>query len=246
MRILVIQHHSNSGMGHLLEPAAERGVEWSQVFPLERGDAIPSSPNDYDGLTVFGGTPHANDDATHPHLKEIAALIGAFHRDDKPVLGICLGSQLVARAFGARVYKARQSEIGFYPVRLSPAAKQDVLLRDGVPDPVHLIEFHYDTFDLPKGATQLMAGADYAPVQAFRIGETTYAFQPHFEATPTQVREWLASSRRWVEAEHPGAPARIDDELARHGQGAQEFARRVGGAWFDLVAARRRARNGGG
>ncbi len=244
MRILVIQHHSNSGMGHLLQPAAERGVEWSYVFPLERGDSIPSSPGGYDGLAIFGGTPHANDDATYPHLKDIAALVGAFHRDEKPVLGICLGSQLVARAFGARVYKAPQSEIGFYPVRLSAAAKHDVLLGDGVPNQLHLIEFHYDTFDLPSGATLLMTGADYAPVQAFRMGATTYAFQPHFEATPTQVQEWLVGSRLWVEAEHPRVPARIGDELARHGPGAQEFAQRVGGAWFDLVAARSHPRKG--
>ncbi|MSO74139.1 MAG: type 1 glutamine amidotransferase [Alphaproteobacteria bacterium] len=238
MRILVIQHHSNSGIGHLVEPAAERGVEWSQVFPIERGDAIPAGPNSYDGLVIFGGTPHANDDAAYPHLKNITALIGAFHREAKPVLGICLGSQLIARAFGARVYKAPQSEIGFYRLKLCPEAKSDALLRDGVPDPVHLIEFHYDTFDLPKGATQLMAGADYAPIQAFRMGETTYAFQPHFEATPTQLHEWLVGARRWVEYEHPDVPAGINDELARHGPGAQEFARRVGGAWFDLVRAR--------
>lgn len=242
MRVLVIQHHSNSGMGHLIEPAAERGVEWSHVFPLERGDAIPEGPNGYDGLVIFGGTPHANDDATYPHLKEIVALIGAFHRAAKPVLGICLGSQLVARAFGARVYKAPRSEIGFYGLRLSAEARRDALLGAGVPDPVHLIEFHYDTFELPAGATLLMSGADYAPVQAFRIGETTYAFQPHFEATPEQMRDWLVGARRWVEREHPDVPARIGDELARHGPGAQDFARRVGGAWFDLVRDRRRAR----
>ncbi len=242
MRILVIQHHTNSGMGHLAKPAAARGVEWSHLFPLERGDAIPTGANGYDGLVMFGGTPHANDDATYPHLKGIAELIVAFHREAKPVLGICLGSQLVARAFGARVYKAPQSEIGFYGLRLCSDAKQDPLLRDGIPDPVHLIEFHYDTFDLPAGATQLMSGPDYAPVQAFRLGDTSYAFQPHFEATPGQMREWLVGARDWVEREHPSVPARIDEDLARHGAGAQDFARRVGGAWFDLARARRNAR----
>ncbi len=229
-------------MGHLVEPATERGVRWSHVFPLERGDAIPITSEGYDGLVVFGGTPHANDDATYPHLKDIADLIVAFHRETKPVLGICLGSQLVARAFGARVYKASRSEIGFYELRLSPAAQFDPLLRDGLSDPVHLIEFHYDTFELPAGATQLMRGADYAPVQAFRIGETTYAFQPHFEATPEQVGEWLVGARGWVEREHPHVPARIGGDLARYGADAREFARKVGGGWFDLVRARREGR----
>ncbi|MGD9536028.1 MAG: type 1 glutamine amidotransferase [Alphaproteobacteria bacterium] len=242
MRILIVQHHSNSGAGHLLEAAAPRGVEWSEVFPLERGDPIPETPNGYDGLIVFGGAPNAMEDDKYPSLKPTAALIRAFHAEAKPVLGICLGSQLVARAFGARVYKAERSEIGFYQLRLGPEADRDALLGDGVPDPIHLIEFHYDTFDLPEGATLLMSGADYAPVQSFRMGETTYAFQPHFEATPDQLRDWLKSAHRWVESEHPHVPGRIEDDLARHGQAAYDFAMRVGGRWFDTVKARRAAR----
>jgi GMP synthase-like glutamine amidotransferase len=244
MRILVIQHHANSGMGHLVEPAAARGVEWSYVFPLERGDAIPSDPNGYDGLTIFGGTPHANDDASFPHLKPTTELIRAFHAEAKPVLGVCLGSQLVARAFGGRVYKAARSEIGFYPIHMTPESKTDPLLGSGLPNPVKLIEFHYDTFELPPDATLLMTGADYAFVQAFRIGATSYAFQPHFEATPQQMLDWLKGARRWVEAEHPHVPAIVADELARHGPDAQDFAHRVGGAWFDLVARRRGERRG--
>ena len=242
MRILVVQHHYNSGCGHLMDPAAARGVEWSQVFPLERGDPIPETPNGYDGLIIFGGKPNAMEDDKYPSLKPTAALIRAFHTDAKPVLGICLGSQLVARAFGAKVYKAERSEIGFYQLRLEPEAGRDNLLGDGVPNPIHLIEFHYDTFELPDGATLLMTGADYAPVQGFRMGETTYAFQPHFEATPDQLREWLKSAHRWVDSEHPDVPARIEDDLARHGRGAYDFAMRVGGRWFDAVKARRAAR----
>jgi GMP synthase-like glutamine amidotransferase len=242
VRILVVQHHANSGMGQLVEPAAERGVAWSHVFPLERGDPIPHSPNGYDGLVIFGGTPHANDDARYPHLKPTTALVRAFHDEAKPVLGICLGSQLVARAFGARVYKAPRSEVGYYGLRLTEAGGRDPLLSTGVPDPVHLLEFHYDTFELPEGAVQLMAGADHAPVQAFRMGETSYAFQPHFEATPEQTRSWVKAAREWVAREHPHLPGVIEAELARHAAGAREFARRVGGAWFDLVASRRAAR----
>jgi GMP synthase-like glutamine amidotransferase len=244
MRILVIQHHANSGMGHLLEPAAARGVEWAYVFPLERGDAIPSNPNGYDGLAIFGGTPHANDDAHYPHLKPTTELIQAFHAEAKPVLGVCLGSQLVARAFGGRVYKAARSEIGFYPLQLTPDSKSDLLLGSDLPNPVRLVEFHYDTFDLPPNATLLMTGAEYAYIQAFRMGTTTYAFQPHFEVTPDQTQGWVKSAREWIAREHPHVPAIVADELARHGPGAQDFAYRVGGAWFDLVARRRNERRG--
>jgi len=238
MRVLVVQHHSNSGMGHLVEPAAERGVDWSFVFPLERGDAIPTEANGHDGLVIFGGVPHANDDARYPHLRPTCELVRAFHAEAKPVLGICLGSQLVARAFGGRVYKAERSEIGFYRLALTKAALDDPLLGGAVPNPVHLIEFHYDTFSLPAEALQLMEGPVYAPVQAFRMGRTTYAFQPHLEATPDQLRDWLVLAREWVAREHPHMPAVVEDQLARHGEGARDFARRVGGAWFDLVAKR--------
>lgn len=240
MRVLVIQHHSNSGMGHLIAPAAARGVEWGFVFPLERSDPIPEATDGYDGLVIFGGVPHANDDERYPYLKQICALIEEFHNEQKPVLGICLGSQLVARTFRGKVYKAEQSEIGFYGLELTQDGEKDPLLRGRVPSPVHLIEFHYDTFELPRGATQLLTGAAYAPVQAFRMGRTTYAFQPHFEATAEQFREWLVNAKNWVDREHPHLPGVAEDQLARHAEGARDFAHKVGGAWFDLVAARRK------
>jgi GMP synthase-like glutamine amidotransferase len=243
--ILVIQHHSNSGLGRLEPLGAARGVVFKRCFPLEQGDPIPRGTDGYDGLIVLGGTPNAYEDERYPHLRPTAGLIRAFHAAARPVLGICLGSQLVARAFGAAVYKAPRSEIGFYPLELMADARHDPLLTEGIADPVHLIEFHYDTFQLPAGAVQLLAGAADVYVQAFRMDETSYAFQPHFEVNAGIMDDWLKGARNWVEREHPDVPVRIAGEFARYGATAAAFAEQVGGRWFDLVQARANDRKDG-
>jgi GMP synthase (glutamine-hydrolysing) len=128
----------------------------------------------------------ANDDLPWiPH--EIAAIQEAVHRGI-PVLGICLGSQLIARALGARVYRNTEKEIGWFPLHWTSAAAADPLFH-GFSDPQTVFQWHGETFDLPPGAQHLAYSAACRH-QAFRVGNV-YGIQFHLEVTPPIIEDWL-------------------------------------------------------
>ncbi len=155
-------------------------------------------------------------DASHlAHLREEMALIRAFGQAGRPVLGICLGAQLAAGALGARVYPAAAPEVGFLPVRLTPAAQDDPLLAGFPPEPV-VLQWHSQTFDLPEGATRL-AGSTVCPNQAFRLG-TVWGLQFHLEADSR-----LAT--RWAQEMAPEQGERLRAALPRHGPTANALGR---------------------
>ena len=238
MRVLLLQNHRNSGPGHLEEAAARRRVRFLPCMPnLEADHRLPADDSGHDGFLLLGGAMHAGHVAVHPWLEEAAALVRLFTEAEKPVLGICLGAQIVARAFGGRCYDLPAPEIGVVPLRLTEEAAGDALLGQGFESPLHLAQFHSQTFDPPTGATRLMAG-ESVPNQAFRLGTATYAFQPHFEATPAMMTEWVSTSEALVPTHAPDLPARLPHLLRLHHHAAHDFCRRVGGAWLDRVAAR--------
>jgi GMP synthase-like glutamine amidotransferase len=122
-----------------------------------------------------------------------------------PVLGVCLGSQLMARALGARVYPGRGPELGMVPIAVTPAGRQDPVFRC-MPDPFEVFEWHGEVFDLPPGAVAL-ASSDLCPIQAFRFGEAAYGLLFHAEIEPSGIEALCREcgtdlQRAGVEAEH--------------------------------------------
>ena len=205
-----------------------------------RGAPVPGDDGGHHGLIVLGGTMGALDDEAHPHLARTAGLIGRFHARGKPVLGVCLGAQLIARAMGARVWRRDVPELGFFPLALSEAAAADPLL-DGLASPQWIMQWHDDTFDLPRGARLLMSG-EACPNQAYRMGAASYGFQGHFEVTRAMVERWLAETADQAhDPHHADFRRRIGGELARHLDAQRVFCQTVGTRWADLVAARRGA-----
>ncbi len=238
MKILVLQNHANSGLGYLEEPAAQHGAAVTVCQPnVIETDRIPAGHAGYDGFVLMGGAMNAGEVDKHPWLEDAAHLVQRFNEAEKPVLGICLGSQIIARASGARVYDLPRPEVGFVSLSLTDTAAGDPLLGQGFANPITLAEFHGQTFDIPSGATQLMAGAVCAN-QAFRIGAATYAFQPHFEVTPEMMTHWVSISEEMVPKHEPDLPERLPHLLKLHHYGSHDFCYRVGSAWFELVAAR--------
>ena len=141
-----------------------------------------------DLLIVLGGPIGANDDADYPFIRDELRLIEQRVKANRPVLGICLGSQLIARALGAKVYRAKAKEIGYKPLQLTEAGKQSCLapLAD---KPV--FHWHGDTFDIPVSARHL-ASTDICPHQAFAWGaqDAVLALQFHPEVTARGLERW--------------------------------------------------------
>jgi len=153
---------------------------------MYRGDQLPELEG-YDGVVLLGGTMNAEDDARHPYLPDVVALLQEALRRAVPVLGICLGGQLLARAVGARIWRKPAAEIGYFPIRLTEAGRADPLFQ-GLGDELLTLQWHYDAFDVPAGAT-LLADSPRDSAQAFRLG-SCHGLQFHPEVTPEMVAQW--------------------------------------------------------
>jgi len=236
MRIVSVMHDVHVPTGLLSGCVTARGATLDEVMPANGG--LPS-PEDFDGLIVLGGPMSANDETGHPYFPALLDLIRATHAADLPIMGVCLGAQLIARAFGAVVRPHPHAEIGFTATHPTPAADGDPLL-DGEGPTRWIMQWHHDTFDLPEGAVLLMTGARCRN-QAFRLGPATYGFQFHLEATPEIVADWIAATRAELARDDAAFPELFARQVARHFAEQEAFTWRVGLRWLDLVEARQAA-----
>ena len=187
MKVLAVVHDDAVRSGVFADPIAAGGhelEEWS--IARERSPSRPLEA--YDAAIVFGGSMHADQDEAHPWLREEKQLLRRFLDSRTPVLGVCLGGQLVAHAAGAWVGRARQPEIGWHEVELTPAAAADPLFAR-LPRRFEALQWHYYAFEVPAGAVELAR----SPVcsQAFRLGELAWGVQFHPEVTLAMVEQWL-------------------------------------------------------
>lgn len=239
MRLVVLQHCPVTPVGLVGETAVARGARIATLFPHD-GDALPDSLTELDGLIVLGGPMHAADDAGYPAFQGILSLIRTCDAEGIPVLGLCLGAQLIARAFGAPVYRFGGLEVGYPPVFLTKAGRTDPLFR-GAAATQYVMQMHEDTFDLPEAAVLLMSN-ERCPNQAFRIGTSTYGIQAHPEVTWTDARNfprdcWTAMTRHYGE-EAEAVEARVLKEIDTHFETGAAFCRLITNRWLDLVAER--------
>jgi len=235
MRVLVIQNNAKSELGAIGEVTLRRRVE-TVLNDADRGDPTPGDDRGFDGLLVLGGAMNADEHEAFPHLPETVRLIHQFHGAAKPIIGICLGGQLLARAFGKPVHRHGGHERGFRQLRKTAAAATDPLLRD-MPDELQLFQFHEDTFEVPDRAAHLLTGE--LPNQGFRVGDSTWGFQCHFEITEALWRSWHDVSRDYIARVDPDFTRRMAADMPRYMAGSREFCHRVTERWLDLVAERR-------
>ena len=188
-RVLVFQHVAFEPLGTLLPLLRSYGMR-VRYQNFERDPGGRPTLEGYDGLIVLGGPMSAWDDANHPHLAVEATLIEAAVSRGTPVLGICLGAQLLARALGARVYPAPREEIGWHSVEPTPAGMSDPVIGSFQPTE-HVFQWHSDTFDLPSGAVHLARATDGCPNQSFRYADHAYGLQFHLEADAPLIERWI-------------------------------------------------------
>jgi GMP synthase (glutamine-hydrolysing) len=234
MRYLVLQNDPSSPPGAVAERLASHGAELETRRVLH-GDELPASPNGYAGAIVLGGVMSANDDDKHPALVPMRQLLRDFHTADKPLLGICLGSQVLARCFGAAVRRHTDYEFGHVPLQFTAAGREDALL-SGLPNPQWIMQSHGDTFDIPGEGVALMTGQDCLN-QAFRVGRATYAFQCHFETTPDIIQSWIDQFGPFLRKHLGDRGAATFERLERDKQGRAAAQRAFADAVTDRWAA---------
>jgi len=227
--LIVLKHVPYEGPGLIEDMLEGRGYPFRIVDVFEEG--VPLSAAGFSGLVSMGGPMSAND-GTAEIAKEKELLLEAMDRDI-PILGVCLGAQVLASALGASVYPGHHPEVGWGDVTLTENGKDDPLLA-GVDRVLPVLHWHGETFDLPEGAANL-ASSEKFQNQAFRFGSNAYGLQFHLEVDEEMVLEWLERDRE----EENGIVSKPDAILKGI---SQNLARvRFGGAlvigrFLDLVA----------
>ena len=188
MKVLVLQHVPYEILGTLDPQLRIAGYRIRYVNFGRNPDANPDVDK-YQGLIILGGPMNVDMTEDYPHLETEMRIIRRAMERGIPILGICLGAQLIAKTLGAEVKQNPVKEIGWYNISLTPEGERDPLLRhfEGTQ---RIFEWHGDTFELPKEATHLAYGKS-CKNQAFRIGDNIYGFQFHLEVDPPLVERWL-------------------------------------------------------
>ncbi|MGD1857172.1 MAG: type 1 glutamine amidotransferase [Leptolyngbyaceae cyanobacterium] len=229
MKILVIQNSIRDPIGILGKYLVNRGAELSTWLPEQQSQR---PQGEFSGLIILGGHMNAHEDDKYPHLKQVVDLIHQFHAEHKPIMGVCLGSQLIARAFGSQVYPHSTPELGFSPLEVVKPLATEPWLQSCDAD-LHIMQWHFDTFDLPVQATLLMTN-DICKHQAYRIGSNIYGFQFHLEVTPEIIADWLTAKSDWIDTHYPNLDQKIQEQIRQHADGAAAFAENVAEDWLAL------------
>ena len=186
---------------------------------------------------VIGGEMNVDETEQHPYLLAQRDLMRRAVEAGLPVLGICLGAQMLARALDARVYRAPVRELGFKTLRLTAAGRGDTLL-SAFQTGDRVFQWHEDTFDLPAGA-ELLATGDDVPHQAFRFGRTAWGLQFHFEVDGPGVEAWLRVAEPTLSRDWNGPADEIRDELRMYLDAQQQRSRVLLAAFAGLLESGR-------
>jgi GMP synthase (glutamine-hydrolysing) len=231
MRVAIVEntpvtHHGQVGV------ALHEAAALIDLYKPWSGQSLPQTVH-ADALVVFGGEQSAIDDHTHPYLPELARLMADYTAMDRPVLGICLGSQLMARAFGGENHLGIAREFGWCEVDLTEEGRRDPVL-SALPARFAIAQWHSDTFTLPAGAVHLAKSA-IAPNQAFRVGRASYATQFHFEVSRAVMQDWVNSFPEAVTRNDPDFIANLPDLAKTMGAAADRHGLEIARAWVNLI-----------
>jgi GMP synthase-like glutamine amidotransferase len=230
--VAIFRHFVTEGPGYFATYLERRGVPWT-LIKVDEGAPVPHSTDSYSGLAFMGGPMSVNDDL--PWIPPVLTLIREAVARDVPVLGHCLGGQLMAKALHARVGKAPVKEIGWGEVQLDSAPEASAWFGDRE----RFLSFHWhgETFTIPAGATRLLS-SPWCENQAFALGRHL-ALQCHIEMTEDLVRTWCRSGAREIErSASPGVQAadEILTDLASRLDALQRVADHVYNRWAQALS----------
>lgn len=188
-KVLVCQHVAHESLGTLGPLFKDHGIR-VRYANFGRHPDLHTSVEKYDGLVILGGPMNVDQSDRYPHLLHELKLIEQALKQGIPILGICLGAQLIAKALGASVYDNAEKEIGWYNLNLTAAASEDSLFQHFRASE-RVFQWHGQTFDLPQGVTHL-ASSELCRHQAFRYDKQVYALQFHLEVDEKIINRWLS------------------------------------------------------
>lgn len=222
-KVIILQHVPNEGAGTILEYLKTEKIPFETIQLWKKESSFPHL-NDVGALIVMGGPMNVYDEDKYSFLKEEDRFIKEAVKRGVPYLGICLGAQLLAKALGARVYKAKQEELGWQGILLSDQAGKNALFKEVNHGALTVFQWHGDTFDLPKRSVHL-ASSEIVPNQAFELGSKFFGLQFHIEVTYEMLKEWFKN--------HPDS-ARIFEGYTTYGPAMNKLASRIYENFFEL------------
>ena len=189
-KVLIITHVESEGpgtLGDFLQSFEDLKIQRAELY---NGENLPDDARVFDAIVTMGGPMSAHDEDEYPFLKEETEFLKQAIDANIPILGICLGAQMIARACHAPVNKALEKELGWKNVSLTDSGRRDILFQ-GITDKMRVFQWHEDTFEIPYGGS-LLATSEECPNQAFRYGNA-YGLQFHIEVTREMLIEWMTN-----------------------------------------------------
>jgi GMP synthase-like glutamine amidotransferase len=209
LKALVVQPVDICRPGLIKDELEEAGWKLDIRIMEQPGSALPGSLTGFDALIILGGPMNVYEEAAYPYLRQVDLLIKEAVCKDIPVLGACLGGQLIAKALDAPVTRNPLQEIGWYDLHLTQTGCNSPFFK-GLPGCFPVFHWHSDTFDLPGGSAHLAATIDCAN-QAFSYGPRVLAVQFHLEITPEIINNWNRAWAEDIEAFHgPGSAKKLE------------------------------------
>jgi GMP synthase-like glutamine amidotransferase len=236
MRVLAAVHEDDAGPGVFTEAANRHGAELVEWF-VPRDPAPADALQGYDGAVVLGGSQHPDGEDEHPWLGDEKRLIGDLIERHVPVLGVCLGAELVAEVAGGRAVENPAPHIGWTESALTDAGRDDPVL-GALPPSFHCFQWHSYSCEIPSGGVRL--AVEDSQLDAFRVGDA-WGIQFHAEVDPEIIDGWLDLLETHQDAKDAGfevVPAR--EETARRIAASGEVGRTLFGAFLDHLRPRPR------
>lgn len=232
MNFLVLQHlriEPTAIIGKIIEEAGHH----IELVRMDRDESVPQSLSGFDGVVVMGGPMSANDTHLSFVTDEIELLKEAI-KIDLPVLGLCLGAQLLARAAGAEIVTSPIRELGWYPLQRTRDSADDPIFQALDDDGLMVFQWHGETFTLPDSATLVATHTD-VPQQAFRIGSSQYGLQFHIEVDRPIIESWIEAGESERTALGEAGIAAIRAQSPDYIPAAHAFCRQMIMAWLALT-----------
>lgn len=239
-KVLVFQHAANKILGTLNPTLREHALRMRYVN-FERNPEEEPGMAKYHGLIVLGGHMGVYEAEKYTHIKTEIKLIEEALKMNIPILGICLGSQLLAHVLGADVRKNREKEIGWYDINLTKAAGDDPLFQH-FRATEKVFQLHGDTFDIPKSAVHL-ASSELCHGQAFRYGEKVYGLQFHLEVDRPMIHRWLLNQQNLqdiTESNGQFSTEQIRGETEQYIKNSTALSRQTFSKFIELFALKKR------